>query len=82
MSLGRGCWGYHRWIEGTFRQEHDIVEELEGLWCRLQQSYQGGVGLAVRHVPHELDDLKRGCRVQASRNLILYDLILSSPQKH
>lgn len=44
----------------TFIQQHDVIKQLESVWIRLQQCYEGRVHLGMRDVFHELDDLE-GC---------------------
>ncbi len=65
----------------TFRQEHDVIEEVVGLWGGLQQGHKHGGGPQVAELPQGSSDLEGGAAVQAGADLIQEQGLLGTHQQ-
>ena len=62
----------------TFRQQHDVVKEVVGLWGGLQQGHQHGGSPQVAELPQGASNLEGGAAVQASADLVQEQRLLGT----
>ena len=64
----------------TFRQEHDVIKQVVGLWGGLQQGHKHGGSPQVAELPQGASDLEGGAAVQAGADLVQEQGLLGTHQ--